>query len=154
MFASDGHGSQDSAALGGRQQIIGDLLGQRFVLEQLIGRVPSRLRVTPALQGRRILATLRSQQHVHDGTDEHERRGEHIDPNAGDEGRGVVTHQLDPEPSNAVRGHIEREQPAVTEPVLAVDIEQEHEHQQVPQELVQESRVDDGRHLPGRHTVK
>ena len=68
--------------------------------------------------------------------------------------RGVVAHQLDPEPARAVARHVQGEQSAVSETELAVSPDQHEEHQNVPQQFVEERRVDHGGHLAGRHTVE
>ena len=128
---------EDAAALGHRSQFPSEFLDCTLLIRLM------------ATERRRILAPLRCQQHVHHGPDEHEPRGEHIDPDTGDVSCGVSAHQLDPEPADAVGRHIEREQSAVAETVLAVDIEQEHEYQQVPQQFVEERRMHDGGHLAG-----
>ena len=133
---------EDAAALGRRRQFLGEFLDGALLIR------------FPATQRRRILAALRRQQHVDHGSDENESRSEHIDPDAGDMGGGVVAHQLDPEAANTVGGDVERKQPAVTEAVLAVDVEQEHEDQQVPQQFVEERRMHDGGHLAGRDAVE
>ena len=128
---------EDPAALGHRHQFPGEFLDCALLIR------------LPATQRRRILAALRRQQHVHHGSNEDEPRGEHIDPDSGDVGGGVVAHQLDPEPADTVGGDVEREQPTVTEAVLAVDVEQEHEYQQVPQQFVEERRMHDGSYFAG-----
>ena len=145
MLTGDSHCGDESAALGRGHQLLGQFLDQRlFLIESFAS----------ALQRRRVFAALRCEQHVHHRTDEHERRGEHVDPDTGDERCSVVTHQFDPEPPDAVGGHIEREQSAVAEAIFAVDVDQQREHQQVPQQLVKKCRMNDGRDLPGRHAIE
>ena len=145
MFAGNGDRGEKTTAHGCGHH----LLGQFFYYRLL---VRSCRRVTA--QSRWILASLRSQQHVHHGPDEHEHRGEYVHPDTRDMRRGVVTHQFDPEPPDAIGRHVEGEQPAVTQPVLAVGIQQEREHQQVPQQFIEEGWVYDSRNLPCRDTIE
>ena len=112
------------------------------------------LRRLPAAQRSRVLPALRRQQHVDHRTDEHERRGEHVDPDPGDMGGGVVAHQFDPESADAVGRDVQREQPPVAEAELTVGPQQQDEHQQVPQQFVEERRVNHRGDLPGRHPVE
>src|SRR4029079_18723848 len=54
----------------------------------------------------------------------------------------------------AVAGHIHREQSAVADLEPAVDIDQCRENQYIPEQLVQERRVEDTHQLTCRHTVQ
>ena len=146
VFTGNCRRGDDATALGRGHQILGPLLDRRLPFG-------ARHRLLAA-QRVGILAALRGEQHIDHGPDEHERRGEDVDADAGDMGRGVVAHQLDPEPPDGVARDIQGEQSAVTEPEPAVRPDQHDEHQQVPQQFVEEGGVDDGRHLPGRHTVE
>ncbi len=71
-----------------------------------------------------------------------------------DQRGGVAAHQLDPESTNAVAGDVQSEQAAVAQLEPAIRPQQDREDQQVPQEFVQEGRVDDGVDLARRHTVE
>ena len=145
MFAGQRRRRHQAGALGRAHQVLGPLLEHRLLVG--LDRLP-----TP--QRRRVLPALGRQQHVDHRADEHERRGEHVDPDAGDVGGGVVAHQLDPEAAHAIGRHIQREQPAVAQPELAVGPQQEKEHQQVPQQFVEEGRVHHRGDLTGRHPVQ
>ena len=107
-----------------------------------------------ATERRRILTAPRRHHHVDHRTDEHERRGERVDPDTGDQRGGVAAHQLDAEAADAVGGDVQREQSAVTQLEAAVGPEQQEENQEVPQQFVEERRVHDVVDLPGRDPVE
>ena len=79
---------------------------------------------------------------------------ERVDPDARDLRGGVAAHQLDPEPAEAVSRYIKREQPAVADLEPTVDVDEHRENQNVPQQFVQERRVDHLDQLTGRHSVE
>ena len=105
-------------------------------------------------QRQRIFPTLGRDHDVHDRGDEHERRRKRVDPDARDMRRRVTAHELDPEPAHAVARDVQREQPAMSDTEPSIDQDQRGENQQVPQQFVQERRVDDLDQLTGRHTVQ
>ena len=87
----------------------------------------------PAPQSRGSFPPLRSQQHVNHRADEDERGGEDVDPDPRDVGGGVVAHEFHPESAQAVQRDVQREQSTVTDPVFAVDVDQNREDQQIPE---------------------
>ena len=66
----------------------------------------------------------------------------------------VAAHQLDPEPADAVPRDVQREQPAMADLEAPVDPDQHRENQDVPEQFVQERRMDDFYELAGRYTVE
>ena len=146
MFAGHRRGGDETGAFGSGHQVIGPFLEERFAVVRC-GHMG-------ALQRRRILAALGSQQDVDHRADEGEGRGEDVDADTGDMSRGVVAHQLHPEPSDRVRRDIQREQPAMAQAELTVGPDQEDEHQYVPQQLVEERGMDDRGDLTGRDAVQ
>lgn len=92
-----------------------------------------------------------AKQDVHHRPDEDEGRGEDVDPDAGNEGGGVVAQQFHPEPADTVGRHVQREQPTMPHPELAIDQDQNEEDSDVPQQLVEKGRMDHGGDLTGGH---
>src|SRR5215207_2384252 len=66
----------------------------------------------------------------------------------------VASHQFDPEPAKAVTRHIHREQPAVAYLESPVQPDERRENQNVPQQFVQERRMDHFDQLARRDTVQ
>ena len=152
MFTGHRRRREDASAPGGGDEILHELLGDRFLV--ILEVVLAFRLLVEALQRRRILAALGCEQHVDHSADEDERRGEHVDADTGDVRGGVIAHQFDPEPSDAVGRHVEREQPAMAEPEPAVGPQQEDEHCEVPEKFVEERRMHDSGDLAGGHPVE
>ena len=72
--------------------------------------------------------------------------GEHVEPHAEEVLGRVGAQQLDPQPPDAVADDVEREGPAVAEPEPAVGPDHERGGGEVPQQLVQEGRVEVAEH--------
>ena len=107
-----------------------------------------------AFESRWIVSALGRSHDVHGRTNENECRGEGVNPNTGHQGRGIAAHQLDPEPPDAVSRDIRREQPTMPDSESAVDQDQHRENQEIPEQLIQEGRMDHFDQLAGRHPVQ
>ena len=76
-----------------------------------------------------IFSPLGRQYDVDEGADEHEGRGEGVDPDVRERHRRMVAaHEFYTEPTDTVRSDVQREQPAVAELELTISPDQQREN--------------------------